>query len=165
MSLFAPTPSDWHLPSEFRMFTWIEPDAIGACIFPQTDLHLAELAGLGVTLLINLHERAHSESALAHHGLAQLHLPVPDMSPPAPDQIDQGLLAIERTISGTGKVVVHCAAGLGRTGTLLACHFVTRGLEADQAIAHIRALRPGSIESDVQVAAVRSFGRRRFELH
>jgi len=57
-------------------------------------------------------------------------------------------------------VAVHCTAGLGRTGVVLACHLVTRGMSADNAIARIRRLRPGSIETDEQAIAVDEFARR-----
>jgi atypical dual specificity phosphatase len=157
MSLFAPIPEGWHMPATFKRFTWIDPDVLGACIYPQSDLELAELAGLGVTLIINMHERAHSEIALERHNIRQLHLAVPDMAAPAPDQLELGVSTIEAALTDGGKVVVHCAVGLGRTGTLLACVYVKRGLSVDDAIAHVRRLRPGSVESEAQVQAVHAF--------
>lgn len=157
MSLFAPIPPTWHMPASFRRFTWIEPDTLGACIYPQSDLELAELAGLGVTLIVNLHERAHAESSLDRHGLRQLHLAVPDMAAPTRGQIDLGVSSIESVLGERGKVIVHCAVGLGRTGTLLSCLYVSRGMSPDEAIAHVRSLRPGSVESAVQVQAVHEF--------
>jgi hypothetical protein len=44
---------------------------------------------------------------------------------------------------------------------VLAAYFVARGLSASNAIARIRRLRPGSIETDEQAAAVEMFARRR----
>jgi atypical dual specificity phosphatase len=52
---------------------------------------------------------------------------------------------------------VHCLAGRGRSGTLAAVWFVHEGMTADEAIAHIRTLRPGSIETEVQEEAVHRY--------
>ena len=49
----------------------------------------------------------------------------------------------------------HCAAGRGRTGTILAAYLIKReNLTADQAIKRIRSIRPGSIQSDRQELAL-----------
>ncbi|XP_035015776.1 protein tyrosine phosphatase domain-containing protein 1 isoform X2 [Hippoglossus stenolepis] len=57
-----------------------------------------------------------------------------------------------------GKTAVHCHAGLGRTGVLLACFlaFSTR-MTANQAILYVRAKRPGSIQTRGQLRCVRDF--------
>lgn len=48
-------------------------------------------------------------------------------------------------------------AGLGRSGTMAAAYLVATGTSADEAIAILRELRPGSIETAEQEAAVRRF--------
>jgi len=52
---------------------------------------------------------------------------------------------------------VHCGAGLGRTGTVLACYLVSRGLTAEQAIGEVRLARPGAVEAVSQVAFVYAY--------
>jgi ADP-ribosyl-[dinitrogen reductase] hydrolase len=42
---------------------------------------------------------------------------------------------------------MHCYAGLGRTGTIAARLLVEHGMRPDVAIAQVRKIRPGSIET------------------
>ncbi|KAJ4934665.1 hypothetical protein JOQ06_007450 [Pogonophryne albipinna] len=57
-----------------------------------------------------------------------------------------------------GKIAIHCHAGLGRTGVLIACFlaYATR-MTANQAILFVRAKRPNSIQTRGQLGCVRDF--------
>jgi atypical dual specificity phosphatase len=94
-------------------------------------------------------------------GLFSIHVPVIDMTAPTVEQIEECLSAIQRAHEKNMGVGVHCGAGLGRTGTMLACYFVSKGMTAKNAIARVRRLRPGSIETEEQERAVEEFERSR----
>jgi len=71
------------------------------------------------------------------------------------DRIDYAVDFINEQIKNDHAVMVHCAAGMGRAGTILACYFVKyKKFSADEAIKKIRKERPGSIQSEVQELAI-----------
>jgi atypical dual specificity phosphatase len=146
--------------SEPNGFSWINKPLLAALAEP---LDLAECVWLreqGIQVLVSLTEEAPRRSWINEAGLMSVHEPVEDMTPPAQDQIDRILKTIRRANEHSMGVAVHCTAGLGRTGVILACYFVEQGMSARDAIARIRRLRPGSIETDEQAEAVQDFARR-----
>ncbi|CAL8084162.1 unnamed protein product [Orchesella dallaii] len=57
-----------------------------------------------------------------------------------------------------GKAAIHCHAGLGRTGVLIACYLVyAMRLRANDAIRLVRNKRPGSIPSRLHILCVQQF--------
>ena len=104
--------------------------------------------------------RAHEPVRLTRYRLTEVHVPVPDFTAPTPDQLRCGVEAIQQALAANQRVAVHCAAGLGRTGTLLACYLVSTGMDPSAAIARIRSARPGSVETPEQEAAVSAFATR-----
>ena len=89
------------------------------------------------------------------------HVPIEDMEAPTQDQLEKCVNAINKAHEQDLGVVVHCGAGLGRTGVVLAAYLVNKGQTAQNAMARVRRLRPGSIETDEQADAVVEFARRK----
>jgi atypical dual specificity phosphatase len=142
-------------------FDWLVPEQLAACVNPAVgERAAAEVRTAGIGLLINLHEKPHPAELLEELGAEQLHLPVASTYAPSEQQLDLGLEAIRDALRCGRRVAVHCGAGLGRTGTLLAAYLVAEGWTADDAIARVRAVRPGSIETLEQEEAVHAFARR-----
>jgi atypical dual specificity phosphatase len=83
------------------------------------------------------------------------HLRVEDYSAPSLEEIDNTIDYIQQQISKNKPVMVHCAAGRGRTGTILAAYLIKKeNVTANQAIKKIRSIRPGSIQSNQQEMAL-----------
>jgi atypical dual specificity phosphatase len=136
---------------------WLIPGRVLGCAYPRRETALAGLARQGVSVLINLHERAHDPARLARHGLIEVHVPVRDFAAPSLEQITQGVTAIEQAVAAGKRIAVHCGGGLGRTGTLLACYLVRHGQRPVDAITQVRQARPGSVETRAQVAVVKAY--------
>ena len=141
----------------FRALTWIEPGRIAAMARP-TAQEIALLGSLGVRALLSLTEEASAigRTAIAE-GIDWLHVPIEDFDIPSLEEVDEAVAFICRTLEHGGAVAVHCGAGLGRTGTIIACHLVATGMTPEAAVSRVRLARPGSIETSAQEDLVRKY--------
>jgi atypical dual specificity phosphatase len=140
-------------------FSWIDQPRLAAMARPESLDELAWLRQQGIELLISLTEDPPRRDWINEAGLFLLHVPVVDMDAPTQEQLNQSLSAVSRAHEQNMGVGIHCGAGLGRTGVILACYFVSKNLSAKNAIARVRRLRPGSIETEAQEEAVAEFAR------
>jgi atypical dual specificity phosphatase len=142
-------------------FSWIERPRLAALGQPESEEELRWLKAHGIEILVSLTEDPPYRRDVESAGLLVFHVPIPDMTAPTQEDLDRCVSAIQKAQERGMGVAVHCAAGQGRTGTVIACYFVAQGDQATAAIQKIRRLRPGSIETEDQVEAVREFARRR----
>ncbi|MGE0314155.1 MAG: cyclin-dependent kinase inhibitor 3 family protein [Lautropia sp.] len=111
----------------------------------------AELASLGAARL---------PQALQQSGLRGLRFAIADFGVPDAQALaawrDVQAQVLARLQSGE-SVLVHCAAGLGRTGTMVAVLLKALGDAPDVAIDRVRRTRPGTIETEAQARFVHDF--------
>jgi atypical dual specificity phosphatase len=141
-------------------FSWIERPLLAALGRPNSEEDLRWLKERGLQVLVSLTEEPPNHREVDNVGLLLYHVPVPDMTAPTQDELDRCVSAIAKALKLGMGVAVHCGAGTGRTGVVLACYFVSQGTGAGEAIRRIRKLRPGSIETSEQEDAVREFAQR-----
>ena len=125
------------------------------------DEDLAWLRRQGIGAVLSLTETPLAGDRLARHGLAGLHLAVPDLQAPTPGQLDEALAFVDAQRAQGRAVVVHCLVGQGRTGTVLAAYLIRGGLSVAAALRLVRAVCPGAVGAAVQERALETFAAAR----
>ena len=142
-------------------FSFIIPELLAgmACPGVMSPLvqDLQELQENGISSIVTLTEYPLPHELLEAAGFDYLHLPIIDLTPPTMQQIYTFNEYIADKHQAKRGVAVHCAAGMGRTGTMLACYLVYIGETAEDAIDSIRTIRPGSIETSDQEEIIYRF--------
>ncbi|MFN8389055.1 MAG: isochorismatase family protein [Bdellovibrionota bacterium] len=110
---------------------------------------LDELAWYGVPDLL----QAYRDS-----GFDSLHFPIPDQGVSTVEDMKHALEWISARTARGEKVLLHCAGGLGRSGTVAACFLKRWGAQARTAIEMVRQVRSRrAIETVVQEQFVQNF--------
>jgi atypical dual specificity phosphatase len=134
-------------------FSWLIDDKLAGSGMPTTISEIDWILKQGVRSIITMTENSLPE--LWVKNIKYLHVPTEDFSAPDMQQIDETVEFIQNRIKNNEPVMVHCAAGIGRTGTILACYLIKyEKLSASDAIQKVRKERPGSIQSKSQEIAI-----------
>lgn len=124
---------------------------------PQPDFEdFLTFSQRGIKALVNLREEATESEFFARQAqVGYLYLPVVDWNLPRVEQV----LEFIRFVDDQGPALVHCAAGVGRTGTFVACYRINRGMEAEEAIRMTNEETPlrGVTMNQMQMDFVRGF--------
>jgi len=136
-----------------RKSSWLIEEKLAGSGIPTSFDELDWILKQGIKSIVTMTENALPQQWV--NEIKYLHVPTPDFTAPDMEKIDMTVDFIHENITGNQAVMVHCAAGLGRAGTILACYFIKyKKLSAEEAIKKIRKERPGSIQSEIQELAI-----------
>lgn len=144
-----------------RGFLWLKKGRLAGTPFPgivvDLDVDLEALKRVGVTHLVSLTERKLNEDDLAPYNLHVVRSYIPDMCAPSLKQAYEICMKITELLQHDAVIAVHCRAGLGRTGTILASQLIWEGSTALNALDTVRKIEPRWVQSDLQIDFLESF--------
>jgi len=109
---------------------WLIPGQLAKSSMPShSDLLVWQEEG--IDSIVNLLEEWYHDVIQneTRTGFNVLHSPIPDFRAPSLEQLETIVQWIDREIAEGKKVLVHCYAGIGRTGTVLAAYLMMRGYD------------------------------------
>ena len=136
-------------------FSWVVQDKLAGSGLPVTEEEFKWLIDKGIKSIVSVREVPLPSRWLDGSNIDYLHLMVEDYGAPSMEAMDETVEYIDRSIRSGKPVLVHCAAGKGRTGAVLAAYLIKKeNLPAEQAIKKLRLMRPGSVQSLTQETAL-----------
>jgi len=127
-------------------FSWILEKKLAGSAIPTSKEEVDWLKEEGVKSIVTIREEPLEEEWL--EDINYLHIHSNDMGVPEFDDLINSVDFLHQRITNDEPVMVHCLAGLGRTGTILACYMIKyEQMSADDAIQKVRNERHGSIQS------------------
>ena len=130
-------------------FSWLIENKLAGSAIPTSKDEVQWLHEQGVKSIVTIREEPLDNGWI--NKMNYLHVLSDDMGVPTFEDLANSIDFIHERIQNNEPVLVHCLAGMGRTGTILACYMIKyQKMSAEDAIQHIREKRHGSIQSFVQ---------------
>tara|TARA_B100000029_G_scaffold394232_1_gene391681 strand:- start:186 stop:680 length:495 start_codon:yes stop_codon:yes gene_type:complete len=130
-------------------FSWLIEGKLAGSAIPTSKDEIRWLQEQGVKSIVTIREVPLDDDWIDE--MNYLHVLSDDMGVPSFDDLKNSVEYVYQRIQNNEPVMVHCLAGLGRTGTILACYLIKyEKMSAEDAIRYVREKRHGSIQSFVQ---------------
>ena len=127
-------------------FSWLIKNKLAGSAIPTSIKEIDWVIEQGVKSIVTIREEPLDDDWIKN--VNYLHVMSNDMGVPEFDDLTNTVDFIHQRLNDKEPVMVHCLAGLGRTGTILASYLVKyENMSADEAIEKVREIRPGSIQS------------------
>lgn len=129
---------------------WIQASKLGG--MPRPEEHeLSALWKHGVRSIVSLLEDTSLQSKYENYGFNSLSLPIPDDAPPTVEQVKDCMDFVIKSKQNNYPILIHCLAGWGRTGTMLASLLILEGATAQGSIDTVQKLQPQAIRTQQQL--------------
>src|SRR5688500_18629202 len=128
---------------------WVIPDRLLAGRYPggknprETERRIAAFVEAGFDTFLDLTEAGELPpyDIYLPGRVEHFRRPIPDHGVPrAPEHMADALAVLRNALAAGRRVYVHCRAGIGRTGTVVACHLMDCGLEPRDALIQLNEL-------------------------
>ena len=137
-------------------FSWLIDGKLAGSAIPTSKDEIKWVQEQGVKSIVTIREESLADEWIKD--VNYLHVMSNDMGVPEFNDLIHAVDFIHRRITNNEPVLVHCLAGLGSTGTVLACYLVKyQNMTADEATQKVREERPGSIQSYPQEEIIFQF--------
>ena len=159
-------------PQNNSMLWWVIPGVLAGMPMPfihpdrrlnsggglnEYEDELPELYSAGVRAVVGLLNIPSDEAVFQSAGFAFLCIPVPDGGAPTLEQASEFVRFVNKQRNAQRPVAVHCEAGIGRTGTMLAVYLIAQGESAEAAIRRVREVEKVAVETACQTRFLEQF--------
>ena len=139
-------------------FSWLIENKLAGSGIPTSIDEIRWVIEQGIKSIVTVREEPLDDEWVKD--VKYLHVISNDMGVPESNDLLAAVDFIHRRLTHDEPVLVHCLAGLGRTGTILACYLIKhQKMSADDAIQKVREERPGSIQSFPQEEIIFQFAK------
>jgi protein-tyrosine phosphatase len=134
-------------------FVWVEEGRLAGSGYPASRSQVEWLVRSGISSILTLTASPLPSEFTKDLDVVTGHVPMQDHEPPSVNAMSESVEFIEGQVRAGRAVLVHCLAGEGRTGCVLAAYLIsTKGIGADEAMSYVRKTKHQFVERRQETA-------------